>query len=147
MKSFEIHTPLSKKDVYLTLKHYTSENLYNRPFKGFIDENSFIISRCKRFSNNILNPKIIGSFAETEKGTELSLQLRLSVPDRVGICLSLLFYCAVFIFSLANAIASGIFMGPVVILVAGICMFLLGYFIFNINTKKSVKLLKEHLSK
>lgn len=143
MKSFTIHSVLSKKEVYFTMQKL--EPL----FIGDIKEDRFSIMKKLHFSNNSLNPKIDAIITEQESGTDIHIKMSLNKYDKVGFSTLGILWCGVLIFLIISAIMSGS-LAPlfpaIALLIFETLAIVIYYFIYTIRVKKVVKMLKKALA-
>ena len=145
MKNFEFDSPLSKKEVYLTLKNLTNQNSDYHLFYGTLCEDSFELKRYRFFSSakKCFKPKLVGTITEIENGTRIKIKLTLNLFDKIiHYIFSFLFLCfslLSFFYIIMEKDFSAIW---IILLIYGV-----PHLDFYIQGKRAVKLLKEHLSK
>jgi hypothetical protein len=143
------NSPLSKKDVYLTMKNLTNTNADAPLFVGTVTEDGFSVMKYRLFSSNMLDPKLDAVVTEDNNGTKITINATLTKWNKIGSFVMGALILGIIIFLIINAIATSSLelLAPAVAIVifeALIC--LLFSFIFTLRAKRLLKILKKNLT-
>jgi hypothetical protein len=149
MTPFTFDSPLSKKDVYLTMKNLTNTNADAPLFVGTVTEDGFSVMKYRLFLSNMLDPKLDAVVTEDNNGTKITINATLTKWNKIGSFVMGALILGIIIFLIINAIATSSFelLAPAVAIVifeALIC--LLFSFIFTLRAKRLLKILKKNLT-
>ncbi len=148
MKTYRFFSPLSKKDVYLTMKQLTNSKSELPSFIGNVNENGFSVMEYKLFSNNVLNPRIEAIVTENKSGTDIYIKASLNKCDKIGFFIFGIIICAIFTYFFSNAIKCNsleyFLVGVTIFSFEMFCLALSSLF-FTLKTRRIVKILKNEL--
>jgi hypothetical protein len=149
MTPFTFDSPLSKKDVYLTMKNLTNTNADAPLFVGTVTEDGFSVMKYRLFLSNMLDPKLDAVVTEDNNGTKITINATLTKWNKIGSFVMGALILGIIIFLIINAIATSSLelLAPAVAIVifeALIC--LLFSFIFTLRAKRLLKILKKNLT-
>ena len=83
-------SPLSKKDIYLTMKNLTNTNADKPLFVGAVTEDGFsvmkyrLFQRNEFFSRNVLDPQFNAVVTEDNNGTKITIKATLTKMNKIG---------------------------------------------------------------
>jgi hypothetical protein len=142
-------SPLSKKDVYLTMKNLTNTSVDKPLFVGTVTEDGFSVMKYRLFLSNMLDPKLDAVVTEDNNGTKITINATLIKWNKIGSFVMGALILGIIIFLIINAIATSSLelLAPAVAIVifeALIC--LLFSFIFTLRAKRLLKILKKNLT-
>lgn len=142
-------SPLSKKDVYLTMKNLTGAKKDYRFFIGKVWDDGFSVMKHNLFSKHMLNPQFKGIVDEKDNGTEITIKATLNKRDKIGFSLFGLLYLGIIIYFIIKAIATASF-EPLTIAIIVLLWIALTSLIFSLiftaKAKRILKILKKHLT-
>lgn len=155
MTPITFNSPLSKKDVYLTMKNLTNTNADKPLFVGTVTEDGFsvmkyrLFRRNEFFSRNALDPQLAAVITEDNNGTKITIKATLTKMNKIGFFIMAALILGVIIFLIINAVATSSLkpLAPaVVIVIFEALIFLLFIFIFTLRAKRLLKILKKNLT-
>jgi hypothetical protein len=155
MKPITFTSPLSQKDVYLTMKNLTNTNADKPLFVGTVTEDGFSVMKYRLFQGNkfflrqALDPQLNAVVTEDNNGTKITINATLTKWNKIGSFVMGVLILGIIIFLIINAIATSSLelLAPAVAIVifeALIC--LLFSFIFTLRAKRLLKILKKNLT-
>ncbi len=150
MKPITFASPLSQKDVYLTMKNLTSEKSEQPLFVGKVFEDGFSVMKYRLFQrNNVLDPKLDAVVTETDNGSKITIKASLNKRDKIGFFIMGTLILGVIIFLIINAIATSSLepLAPAVaIIIFEALSFSINSIIFTLRAKRIIKILKKNLT-
>ena len=155
MKPITFTSPLSKKDVYLTMKNLTNTNADKPLFVGTVTEDGFsvmkyrLFRRNEFFSRNVLDPQLDAVITEDNNGTKITIKATLTKMNKIGSFVMGSLILGIIIFLIINAIATSSLkpLAPAVaIIIFETLICLLFSFIFTLRAKRLLKILKKNLT-
>lgn len=155
MTPITFNSPLSKKDVYLTMKNLTNTNADKPLFVGTVTEDGFsvmkyrLFRRNEFFSRNALDPWLDAVITEDNNGTKITIKATLTKMNKIGFFIMAALILGIIIFLIINAIATSSLkpLAPAVaIVIFEALIFLLFIFIFTLRAKRLLKILKKNLT-
>ena len=105
----KIDSPLSEIEVRMTLKELCGSPLYDYPFKGKVNENSFMLKR-----NNLKNTRgflytvVTGSFHKQDNNTQISLFLEINTINIIAVLLFVFICYIIATFGFVSMLKEGI---------------------------------------
>lgn len=148
-------SPLSKKDVYLTMKNLTNTNADNPLFVGTVTEDGFsvmkyrLFRRNEFFSRNVLDPQLDAVITEDNNGTRITINATLTKWNKIGSFVMGALILGIIIFLIINAIATSslkLLAPAVAIVIFEALIFSLFSIIFTLRAKRLLKILKKNLT-
>ena len=148
-------SPLSKKDVYLTMKNLTNTNADAPLFVGTVTEDGFSVMKYRLFQSNkfflrqALDPQLNAVVTEDNNSTKITINATLTKWNKIGSFVMGALILGIIIFLIINAIATSSLelLAPAVAIVifeALVCS--LGILIFTLRAKRLLKILNKHLT-
>ena len=148
-------SPLSKKDVYLTMKNLTNTNADKPLFVGTVTEDGFSVMKHRLFQGNkfflrqVLDPQFNAVVTEDNNGTKITIKATLTKLNKIGLFIMAALILGVIIFLIINAIATSSLepLAPAVaIIIFEALIFSLFSIIFTLRAKRLLKILKKNLT-
>lgn len=155
MTPITFNSPLSKKDVYLTMKNLTNTNADNPLFVGTVTEDGFsvmkyrLFRRNEFFSRNVLDPQLNAVVTEDNNGTKITINATLTKWNKIGFFIMAALILGIIIFLIINAIATSsleLLAPAVAIVIFEALIFSLFSIIFTLRAKRLLKILKKNLT-
>ena len=155
MTPFTFNSPLSRKDVYLTMKNLTNTNADKPLFVGTVTEDGFSVMKHRLFQGNkfflrrALDPQLDAVVTETDNGSKITIKAFLNKWDKIGLFIMAALILGVIIFLIINAISTSSLkpLAPAVaIIIFEALIFLLFSIIFTLRAKRLLKILKKNLT-
>ncbi len=155
MTRFTFNSPLSRKDVYLTMKNLTNTSVDKPLFVGTVTEDGFSVMKYRLFQSNkfflrrALDPQLDAVVTETDNGSKITIKAFLNKWDKIGLFIMAALILGVIIFLIINAISTSSLkpLAPAVaIIIFEALIFLLFSFIFTLRAKRLLKILKKNLT-
>jgi hypothetical protein len=149
MTPFTFDSPLSKKDVYLTMKNLTNTNADAPLFVGTVTEDGFSVMKYRLFLSNMLDPKLDAVVTEDNNGTKITINATLTKWNKIGSFVMGALILGIIIFLIINAIATSsleLLAPAVAIVIFEALASSLGILIFTLRAKRLLKILNKHLT-
>ena len=155
MTPFTFNSPLSQKDVYLTMKNLTNTSVDKPLFVGTVTEDGFSVMKYRLFQSNkfflrrALDPQLDAVVTETDNGSKITIKAFLNKWDKIGLFIMATLILGVIIFLIINAIATSSLepLAPAMILLLWVTLIHLIFgLIFTLRAKRLLKILKKNLT-
>ena len=145
----EFFSPLSKAEARMSLRELCGSKWDKLPFEGKVDENSFrLVKNRFFFSQGLTRPLLVGSLAEQDGKTKVTVELVTKISDIVGWLLVIIGILGFAGYSFAYMLDKGTFAAiasSVSILVLGTGLIALSYFFIRLSFHNCVNKIKKAL--
>ncbi len=142
-------SPLSETEVRMTLKELCGSKLYDYPFRGKVNDNSFNFIR-NSFANTSLTATVTGNFYKQDDNTKINLFLEIKMINIIGILIFVFLFYLVAAFGFVSMLKEGIIIAIIsfVIISSFGPLFLALNFLFQwLRYKRAVSIIKKELIK
>lgn len=155
MTPITFNSPLSKKDVYLTMKNLTNTNADKPLFVGTVTEDGFsvmkyrLFRRNEFFSRNALDPQLNAVVTEDNNSTKITIKATLNKWDKIGFPIIAGLISSIIIYLIVKAIVTASLkpLAPAIaIIVFEALVYLICSIIFTLKAKRIIKFLKKNLT-